>query len=117
MKRRRWLALIVLSLACIVVVVLLTRPASVEERAGRVRKGMTRAEVMEAVGEPPGNYARVTSWAHIGEGPPEFHQGWYWDDGMLSVWYDDDDRVRHSLFGKNPDPPSALSIWRRRLGL
>jgi hypothetical protein len=71
---------------------------------------MTRAEVIEAVGEPPGSYAKHTSYFETGMGPPDRYLAWYWDDGRLYVWFDDDDRADHILFDQNHNPPS---LWQR----
>src|SRR5687768_18027048 len=112
MKRRRWRAAVLLTQVAAVVLFFLWRPASVDERAGRVREGMTRAEVLEAVGEPPGYYARATGWADSGLGPPHLYAGWYWDEGVLRVWFAEDGRVQRASFKANPNPPSFLTLWR-----
>jgi hypothetical protein len=117
MRRRRWLLATLVALAAAVALFFLWRPASVAERAGRVHQGMTRAEVLDAVGEPPGYYARATGWADSGLGPPHLYAGWYWDEGVLQVWFDDHDRVQATSFQQNSNPPSRLEIWRVRLGL
>jgi hypothetical protein len=117
MRRRRWLLATLVALAAAVGLFFLWRPASVEERARRVREGMTRAEVLEVVGEPPGLYARATSWADSGLGPGHLYAGWYWDEGVLRVWFTEDGRVQRASFKANPDPPSFLTLWRLRLGL
>jgi hypothetical protein len=121
MERRRWLALALVALAAAAVVLVLTWPTPVEERARRVHKGMTRAEVIVAVGEPPGHYARPYArgavWADDGFGFGVWHEGWYWDDGVLRVWFDKDGRVSDTSFHTNPDPKSALDLWRDRLGV
>jgi hypothetical protein len=117
MRRRRWLLLVLVALATVAVVLVLTWPTPVEERAKRVREGMTRAEVIAAVGEPPGHYARLITYFDSGIGPGHLYMGWYWDDGVLRVWLDEDGRVQHTVFKANPNPPSTLDLWRARLGL
>jgi hypothetical protein len=92
-------------------------PPPPAERAARVHNGMTRAEVLWAVGEPPDHYTRAWKTWDSGTGPRHQYARWTWDDGALRVWFDDDDRVQSVSFQPNPNPPSLLRRWRLRLGL
>jgi hypothetical protein len=118
MRKRHWLLSAVVALAAGVAVLVLSRPDPVEERARRVHEGMTRSEVLAAVGEPPGNHTEAISW--LGDRPsrpPQRWAVWYWDEGILRVRFDDDDRAQDASFYANPDPPSFLKVWQVRLGL
>jgi hypothetical protein len=110
MRRSFWLTLILFALAAIIIVLPMVRATSVEERVSRIHEGMNRAEVIEAVGEPPGVYAQYTSYAETGLGPPDRYLAWYWDNGRLYVCFDDDGIAHHVLFDPNHNPPST---WQR----
>jgi hypothetical protein len=113
-RRWRWLFLILNALTATVFALALNRQTPIEERVSRVHEGMTRDQVIEAVGEPPGNYARYTAYAETGLGLPDRYLAWYWDEGRLYVWFDDDRKAHHVLFDANRNPPSTwdrLRSW------
>jgi uncharacterized protein (TIGR02996 family) len=56
LPRKRWWLLAGAAAAAVALVMMLARPESLESRVGRIREGMTRAEVEAALGAPPGNY-------------------------------------------------------------
>ena len=117
MRRRRWLRVTLVALAAAVALFFLWRPAPVEERAGRVHEGMTRARVLEVVGEPPGHHERGPAWVDHGLGKDLPYTAWYWDEGVLKVWFNEDGRVERTFYRPDLNPPSFWTIWRFRLGL
>jgi|SRR5262245_16663444 len=110
---RRWaLAGCAAGLAALAAAVWWPRPVSapVAERVGRIRPGMTQAEVDAVLGGPPGDYSTYPGKG-LG-GPPSpprvgFYADWRWNEGFLRVHFDDTGRVIRPYYAADP-PPSAL---------
>ena len=117
MRRRRVIAgLVVVALAVGLTVWLWPRPTGPRLATfQQVQPGMTRAEVYDALGGPPGDYTDLGFTYAVPSHRTEF---WVANDGMLTVKYGDDGRV-----AKATTEPLALSrsrFWARlraRLGL
>jgi hypothetical protein len=106
-------------LACGVGVLWLARrPGATRARLEQVKPGMSRDEVIEIVGGPPGNYssrrrAPFTGIKYV------LHESWVFEDGLLLVRFDDagnaiDAVVLDILYGR---PPTLTERIRRWLGL
>ncbi|MBO0699417.1 MAG: outer membrane protein assembly factor BamE [Zavarzinella sp.] len=103
------------AVAVTVVVVTAMWPASAEERTRRIKPGMTRAQVEEILGAPPGNYG-TDRWTYADTGHWELNTfEWEWDEGDVVVEFNSAGLVREAVFEPNPNPPSVWDRWRSRL--
>lgn len=101
-RRLGWCGLALLLLAIPVGLILLlaraTEPRVTRAKLELVREGMTRAEVEALIGVPPGDYASGTVFSDCKfverpEKPWAYSAEWTCDDGLLFVYFDENDRV------------------------
>jgi hypothetical protein len=86
-------------------------------RFERVKKGMSREEVIRTVGGPPGDYSAERGGPFCKGLLPE-HERWICDDGELFVRFDEDDTAAHLEVFDALRPTPTLSVRIRRwLGL
>jgi hypothetical protein len=79
-------------------------------RFEQVKEGMSREDVIRAVGGPPGDYT-------IDGGVPDEGQSyWRCDDGLLVVWFDDRGRAVQVDLEVIPRPETFAEQIRRWLG-
>ena len=90
---------------------------------GRIREGMSRAEVEAVLGGPQGYYSTDPVFSCVHGQPPPLRGGdrwetWIGDDGEINVVFDEQDAVRWRDFAP-PTHPSSLDgrvlDWLRRL--
>jgi hypothetical protein len=118
MTRRRVLCGLLLASALLVGfagwLVLACGPRTMQSRFEKVKKGMTREEVIRTVGGPPGDYAdgriSVPNSAIVWE-----YECWTCDEGQMHVLFDDGGTVTKMILS-DPRPPLTERI-RRWLGL
>jgi hypothetical protein len=113
---------VVLAVAAIITAVVLyisspRRPMASQEDCGRIKIGMTRAEVEHVLGGPPGDYRTGPSV------PPPLPYGnrymswdeWQGDGGFVFIQFDDDGRVFDKAhFDLMPRQPSLIDRIRPR---
>jgi outer membrane protein assembly factor BamE (lipoprotein component of BamABCDE complex) len=120
---RKWLlGLLAVSLVLVGVLVALVmlRHCPVNRAAvERIRKGMTRAEVEQILGGPPGDYRTRPGFSSrhfetTRRRDPNYGE-WYGDEVMLRLVFDDGGRVGWfkslSLGGESPTP-LGIARWR-----
>jgi SmpA / OmlA family len=94
------------------------------EHYDRITEGMSRAEVEDILGGPPGDFSTggdvySTSYS-ISDGPAPTRRGpwesWYGNEGVIFVGFDEQGRVRERRFGSPMRPPLTyrLRAWLRR---
>jgi hypothetical protein len=89
---------VVLAVTAIIVAIVLyitspRRPMASQEDCGRIKIGMTRAEVEHVLGGPPGDYRTrdtIILYLHLRSG---IWYEWQGDGGMILVEFDEDGRV------------------------
>src|SRR5262245_41950851 len=105
MRRKRLaVGLVVLALAAVAAATLmLSRPPQLEERAGRMRVGMTRAEVYVVLGALPGDHTRYVTYSRRGgiRRSDSSTDEWDWDEGCVEVRFGLDGRVEDVAFYQN----------------
>jgi len=112
MKRRRvFIGMVVLG-AILAAALALSRPTPLEERVGRIRAGMSGAEVDAVLGAPPGDHTRYVTYVRHGgirraDSPI---MEWDYDEGCVDVRFGPDGRVEDVTYYPNSDPPS---VWDR----
>jgi hypothetical protein len=90
-RRRVQLLLVLAMLGCFVGVAWFARRHRVVTvwRFQEAHKGMSREEVIHAVGGPPGHYARGIVFVTPRRWEQKNHESWLCDDGELLVRFDD----------------------------
>jgi hypothetical protein len=130
MIRRRWRrwglagALVLLTCAASVVILLPPRPGISRANYNLIREGMTRAEVETVFGGPPGNYSQFPDreaglWAIDPDDPalgrPDFigREVWIAADLAVTVWFDERQRAVKKAARDNPRRSFAdrLRAW------
>jgi len=87
----------------------LEQPIPIEERAQRIRLGMTLAEVEVVVGEPEGSHTRYVTYIRHGlERADDLEKTWEWDEGSLAVRFDENGHVVVFSYNSNPNAPMAF---------
>jgi hypothetical protein len=130
MTRRRLLLLALpVALGCSAALLWVVWPhtAITPDNAAKIKRGMTLAEVEAILGGPPGNYASNYTGLGTGYAGPggalivfdvQERTTWAGDDGMLTVFLDNDGRVRKTQFYEVIDRDTFMgSIRRWLLGL
>jgi hypothetical protein len=85
------------------------RPGITRENFDRIQKGMTRAEVEEILGGPPGTYTDRYKIIVLDIDDTSLGRCWWvGDEGFLSIWLTDDKPCR--VFRKEFDPHQAESL-------
>jgi hypothetical protein len=111
-----------LVLVGILVTLLLPRPSRVtRENSERIKEGMSRAEVEEILGGPPGDYR--TKPTNLDRDAVArailsvfFNAEWCGDEGEVWVSFGPDDKVRDMSFAEaGPVEVSTLALLRWRL--
>jgi hypothetical protein len=136
MRRKRFLVLVGVALAVAVIV-----PAAVELHAyrqklargrlidrdhfDRITEGMSRAEVEDILGGPPGDFrTKPVEYSHTCALPLDFEcdggrwEWWTGDDGRIELLFDRQDKMRFGFIATGSAPPSLaewVRIWLRRL--
>ena len=101
-RRRQWVMLCLGVLVCLVgawVVLPVRRDHNITPAAyGRIRQGMTRADVEGVLGASPGYYTpRLVQPARLVQGNP---REWADDGIIIRVWFDDAERVERKEIGR-----------------
>jgi hypothetical protein len=85
-----------------------------------VQRGMSRQEVAEILGGPPGDYRigsrSLTVEIGLDVPPPNTLQQWRGDEGLAFIEFDGDGRVVNASFTDTTNIVE-LSLWDRVLGL
>jgi hypothetical protein len=95
------------------------------EHCGRIKEGMSQAEVEAILGGPPGDFrTKPVEYWHTCPLPHDFEcdggrwEWWTGDDGQIELLFDRHDQARFSWFATGSDPPSLaerVRAWLRRV--
>jgi hypothetical protein len=120
-RKKKWLCFGIAA-APVVAVYLVMRPGVPKNHidfAGyqKINKGMTLAEVESILGVPVGDYTTgpTSSLKEWGDSPAPTIKEWISDKGLISVWIDDEDRIREAYFlpvsPRNLTLLEKLQVW------
>jgi hypothetical protein len=120
LRRRDCLLFALVLISATALTIWATRPPRVNPgRFARVEKGMTRPEVYQAVGGPPGDYGSGPVQTPPGGLRFSIYEEWLCDDAQLLVRFDLNNRVSDiAILEAVPlRRPSLIDRLRRKLGL
>ena len=93
------------------------------DHSGRIKEGVSRAEVEDILGGPPGYFSTETVFTCVHAPPPVLAGGdrwetWIGNDGEINVVFDEQGAVRWRDFARpiRPSSPAGLILaWLRRV--